>query len=52
MVFSPDPLYNKIHKEIVLWGQKQIGRLHNEEENFSSSNGSNHGIQPCSMRLL
>lgn len=22
MVFSPDPLYNKIIKEIVLWGIK------------------------------
>ena len=22
MVFSPDPLYNKIIKEIVLWGTK------------------------------
>lgn len=24
MVFSPDPLYNKIIKEIVLWGTKTI----------------------------
>ena len=23
MVFSPDPLYNKIIKEIVLWGTKK-----------------------------
>lgn len=44
MVFSPAKLYNKIIKEIVLWATIQIGRLHNEEENFSSSNGSNHGI--------
>ena len=44
MVFSSGSSYNKIIKEIVLWGIKQIGRLHNEEENFSSSNGSNHGI--------
>ncbi len=44
MVFFPNPSYNRIIKEIVLWGTKQIGRLHNEEENFSSSNGSNHDL--------